>query len=133
MKNKEKFKKVKRENRHHRIRSRVSGDAEKPRLSVFRSNDEIYASLIDDQSGKVLLSLSSRKVVDDDIKEIKKMKDIPKENFRRQIESFATGYLLAKQAKKKGISKTVFDRGGYIYTGRVRSLAEGARSGGLEF
>ncbi|HDQ16872.1 MAG TPA: 50S ribosomal protein L18 [Candidatus Vogelbacteria bacterium] len=133
MKDKEKTKRLKRENRHRRIRAKISGRANKPRLVVFRSNKDIYASLIDDDNGKVLMALSSRQITDKEIKEISKIKEIPKADFKKQIKSFAVGFFLAGQAKKKDIIQVVFDRGGYIYTGRVKALAEGARIGGLKF
>jgi len=108
-----------RERRHARVRAKVSGTVERPRLSIFRSNKFIYAQIIDDEAGKTLVSVS-----DMELKGKKKGK----------IDSSSTvGTELAKKAKEKNISKVVFDRGGYIYTGRVKAVAEGARAGGLDF
>jgi large subunit ribosomal protein L18 len=108
-----------REKIRYRIRKKIAGTAERPRLSVFRSNTSIYAQLIDDESGHTLLSVSSRQ-----LKEVKGKKvDLSKE----------VGTQIAKQAVDKGISAIVFDRGGYLYHGRVKALAEGAREGGLKF
>lgn len=103
--------------RHKRVRSQVSGTAESPRLSVFRSNTSIYAQLIDDKTGKVLLAASSLKM--------KKGKGI---EASKQV-----GIEIAKLAKEKKIVKCVFDRGGYLYHGRIKALADGAREGGLQF
>ena len=103
--------------RHKRVRTKVSGTAESPRLSVFRSNAAIYAQLINDEKGQVLLSASSLKM--------KKGKGI---ETSKQV-----GIEIAKLAKEKKISKCVFDRGGYLYHGRIKALAEGAREGGLNF
>jgi len=108
-----------REKIRYRIRKKIAGTAERPRLSVFRSNTSIYAQLIDDESGHTLLSVSSR-----GLKDVKGKKvDLSKE----------VGNQIAKQAVDKGISAIVFDRGGYLYHGRVKALAEGAREGGLKF
>lgn len=110
-------KKQKRTRRHNRVRTKVSGTAEKPRLSVFRSNVAIYAQLINDEKGVVVVAASSLKS--------KKGKSIDA--------SKNVGIELAKLAKEKKISKCVFDRSGYLYHGRVKALAEGAREGGLQF
>ena len=112
--------------RRNRIRQRikkvVSGTSDFPRLSVFRSNKEIYCQLIDDVSGKTLMQSSSR---DKSITDLK---------LGTNMEvSFNVGKTLAEKAVKKGIEKIKFDRGGYLYHGRVKSLAEGAREGGLKF
>lgn len=104
--------------RHLRIRKKISGTAERPRLSVFRSLKHIYAQLIDDVNGVTLASASSL-----DIDAYGGNKDAAKE----------VGKLIAKNAAEKGIKTVVFDRSGYIYHGRVEALAEGAREGGLEF
>lgn len=103
----------------HRIRKVVSGTAAKPRLAVFRSNKEIYAQLIDDVNGVTLLAVSSRE------KEIGK-------GTKVEVAS-AVGKLVAEKAVKAGIDTVTFDRGGYLYHGRVQSLAEGARAAGLKF
>jgi large subunit ribosomal protein L18 len=102
-----------------RIRKTISGNAAKPRLSVFRSNKEIYAQLIDDVNGVTLLAASSRE------KEIGKGTNIEV--------ATAVGKLVAEKALKAGIENVTFDRGGYLYHGRIKSLAEGARAAGLKF
>ena len=102
-----------------RIRKTISGSATKPRLSVFRSNKEIYAQLIDDVNGVTLLAASSRE------KEIGKGTNIEV--------ATAVGKLVAEKALKAGIEVVTFDRGGYLYHGRIKSLAEGARAAGLKF
>ncbi|WP_396211758.1 50S ribosomal protein L18 [Flavobacterium sp.] len=102
-----------------RIRKIVSGTATKPRLSVFRSNKEIYAQLIDDVNGVTLLAASSRE------KEVGKGKNVEV--------ATAVGKLVAEKAVKAGIENVTFDRGGYLYHGRIKSLAEGARAAGLKF
>ena len=112
--------------RRNRIRQRikkvVSGTSEYPRLSVFRSNKEIYCQLIDDVNGKTIVQTSSRD------------KSIADLNLKSNIEiSFNVGKSVAELALKKGIDKIKFDRGGYLYHGRVKSLADGAREGGLKF
>lgn len=105
-----------------RIRKKINGLASKPRMSVFRSNKQIYVQFIDDLEGKVLLSVSSR------IKEIAE-----KGNVTKIEQAKLVGNLAAKMATEKGITDVVFDRGGYLYHGRVKSLAEAAREGGLKF
>jgi len=112
--------------RRNRIRQRikkvVSGTSDYPRLSVFRSNKEIYCQLIDDVNGKTIVQTSSRD------------KSIADLNLKSNIEiSFNVGKSVAELAVKKGIDKIKFDRGGYLYHGRVKSLADGAREGGLKF
>ena len=112
--------------RRNRIRQRikkvVSGTSDYPRLSVFRSNKEIYCQLIDDVNGKTIVQTSSRDKFIADLK------------LKSNIEiSFNVGKLAAELAVKKGIDKIKFDRGGYLYHGRVKSLADGAREGGLKF
>jgi large subunit ribosomal protein L18 len=104
-----------------RIRRIVTGTAERPRLSVFRSNKQIYAQLIDDISGKTLIAASSRE------KEIE-------EGVKTKVEEASlVGKVLAERAVAAGVSEVIFDRGGYLYHGRVKSLAEGARNAGLKF
>ncbi|HEY7729141.1 MAG TPA: 50S ribosomal protein L18 [Candidatus Eisenbacteria bacterium] len=111
-----------RERRHLRIRRRVSGTAERPRLSVFRSLNHIYCQLVDDLSGRTLLAVSSR---DPDLVEpLKKMKG-------KVARSKLIGQRLAARAKEKGIARVCFDRSGYLYHGRVKAVADGAREGGL--
>lgn len=109
-----------RQKRHWRVRSRVSGTAERPRLNVFRSLAHIYAQIIDDEKGVTLVAASSKE-----------------KNFEGSggnVEGAKkVGAAIAKKAVEKGISEVVFDRGGYIYHGRVAALAEAAREGGLKF
>ena len=109
--------------RHIRVRRRVEGTQECPRLNVFRSSSEIYAQLIDDKAGHTLISASS---IDHEMRE--KMNGLKKTEQARQV-----GKTLAQRAKTKGIVQVVFDRGGYRYAGRVKALADAAREGGLEF
>lgn len=109
--------KLKRERRHKKIRAKVFGTADCPRLSVFRSNKYIYAQLIDDNAGKTLVASSSSKVQGKSALEKAK----------------AVGLELAKLALDKKIKAVVFDRGGFIYTGKIKVLADGAREGGLVF
>jgi large subunit ribosomal protein L18 len=104
-----------------RVRSKISGTSVKPRLSVYRSNNEIYAQLIDDVNGVTLASASSRD------------KDIDVTSKTKSEASIIVGEAIAKKALDKKIDSISFDRGGYLYHGRVKSLAEGARKGGLKF
>ena len=108
--------------RRYRIRKRVAGTAERPRLSVFRSARHIYAQLVDDLTGVTLAAASSREAVTP-----------AGEGSRKIALSAAVGKRLAERAKEKGIARACFDRGGYRYHGRVRALADGARAAGLEF
>ncbi len=109
--------------RHLRLRNKISGTAERPRLNVFRSLQHIYAQVIDDTAGVTLVSAST---LDKELKE--------KLSYGGNIEAAGeVGRLVAKRALEKGIDTVVFDRGGYIYHGRVKALAEGAREGGLKF
>ena len=117
---KKKSSNVARIKRHQRVRKNISGTAERPRLSVYRSLNHIYAQIIDDTKGNTLVSASS---LDKDF-----------EGYGGNIDGAkAVGNLVAKKALEKGIKAVVFDRGGYIYHGRVAALADGAREGGLEF
>ena len=106
--------------RHRRVRGKVSGTAERPRLVVFRSNRGIEAQLVDDAEAKTLASASHTQL---------------KKTFKgtKSDQAAEVGKLLAEQAKKAGIETIVFDRGGYLYHGRVKALADGAREGGLRF
>lgn len=106
--------------RHMRVRAKISGTPECPRLDVFRSAKHIYAQIIDDQNGVTLAAASS---MDKDFEGTGGNKEAAKK----------VGLAIAKKASDKGISEVVFDRGGYIYHGRVKELAEGAREGGLKF
>ncbi len=127
--------------RHQRVRKKVSGTAARPRLSVFRSATQIYAQVIDDERGHTLFTASSRDpeygdlaktggpAADDDVADaIKGITQNP-----RVKQAWVVGQLIAQRAKAQGIERVVFDRGGYIYHGRVAALAEGARKGGLDF
>jgi large subunit ribosomal protein L18 len=109
--------------RHLRVRKKLSGTAERPRLNVFRSNKHIYAQVIDDTKGITLVSAST---LDSELKE-------KLENGSNIEAAQKVGELIAKRAKEKGINTVVFDRGGYLYTGRVKALADSAREAGLEF
>ena len=103
------------------IRRKISGTAQKPRLSVFRSNKDIYAQLIDDDNGVTLASASSKE------------KDILAQAVNKTEKSKLVGASLARKASELGLTKCVFDRGGYLYHGRVKAIADGAREGGLNF
>lgn len=109
--------------RQTRVRKNVSGTAERPRLNVFRSLAEIYAQVIDDESGTTLVSASS---IDAELR--------PKMDGLKKTEQAAlVGKSIAERAKAKGVTQVVFDRGGFRYSGRVKALADGARAGGLDF
>ena len=110
---------AKRLKRRRRVRAKVHGSAERPRISVFRSNRGIFAQLIDDDSGRTLASVNW---TESDLRSLKPMEQANK-----------VGALLAERAKAAGVESVVFDRGGYQYHGRVKALAEGAREGGLKF
>lgn len=115
----------KRQRRRERIRSKIKGTAECPRLSVWRSHLHLYAQLIDDDKGATLISVHSREV---------KSEEKKGKAAKKPVEiSFVLGEKLAAKAKDKKIKRVVFDRGGYKYHGRVKAVAEGARTGGLEF
>jgi large subunit ribosomal protein L18 len=107
--------------RHLRVRKRVSGSAERPRLVVFRSLKHIYAQLVNDDQGVVLLGVSDR------------TEGIAVDGAGKIAKGKAAGKLLAERAKSQGITRVVFDRAGYRYHGRVKAVADGAREGGLEF
>jgi large subunit ribosomal protein L18 len=109
--------------RHSRLRLHIAGTADRPRLNIFRSEAEIYAQVIDDQAGHTLASASS---IDHEVRE--KIAGKTKTEQARLV-----GQLVAERAKGKGITKVVFDRGGFRYIGRVKALADGARESGLEF
>ncbi|OIP65221.1 MAG: 50S ribosomal protein L18 [Candidatus Yonathbacteria bacterium CG10_big_fil_rev_8_21_14_0_10_43_136] len=109
--------------RHNRIRAKVSGTSERPRLAIFKSNSYIYAQIIDDTKGVTLSSVSDMGM---GLKGDKK-------NMTKTERAKLAGEALAKGAKAKGLSAVVFDRGGFIFTGRVRAFADGAREGGLVF
>jgi large subunit ribosomal protein L18 len=105
----------------YRIRKKVSGTSSLPRLSVFRSNADIYAQLIDDTNGVTIASASSRQ------------KDIAAQKSPKIAKSKMVGEAIAKKAVELGMKKVVFDRSGYVYHGRVKAVADGAREGGLDF
>ena len=105
--------------RRRRVRAKVHGSAERPRISVFRSNRGVFAQLIDDESGRTLASVNW---TESDLRSLKPME-----------QAGEAGKLLASRAKAAGVETAVFDRGGYQYHGRVKALAEGAREGGLNF
>ncbi len=107
--------------RHRRVRKKISGTPERPRLSVFRSNRHIYAQLIDDTNGCTLASASSIE------------KDLELNDKAKSEVAMEVGRVLAKRAREKGLEKVIFERGGNLYHGRVKALAEGAREGGLVF
>lgn len=111
----------KRQERHLRIRQNIEGTTERPRLNVFRSNKQIYAQLIDDVNGKTLCSASSLD------------KELKLTNGSNVEAATAVGTLIAKRALAANIKVVVFDRGGYLYHGRVKALADAARAAGLEF
>lgn len=112
---------IRRQKLRWRIRAKVSGTAQKPRLSVFRSNSDIYAQLIDDATGTTLASANSRQ------------KDIAAIAGTKVEKSANVGKMLGQKATALGITTCIFDRGGYLYHGRVKALADGAREGGLKF
>ena len=109
--------------RHKRVRAKIKGTAETPRLSVYRTLNHIYAQIIDDVKGNTLVTAST---LDKSLKASLAEMD-------KKAQAYAVGELLAKKAKEKNIEEVVFDRGGYLYTGRVQNLADGARNGGLKF
>ena len=114
---------VVREQKHRRLRNRFSGTAERPRLAVFRSNNHMYAQIIDDTVGKTLVSASTN--------EPEAKKALEKTN---NVEAAAyVGKVIAERAIEKGIKEVVYDRGGFIYQGKVQALADAAREAGLEF
>ncbi len=114
---------VVRQNKHRKIRNRFSGTAERPRLAVFRSNNHMYAQIIDDTVGKTLVAAST---LEKDVKaELEKTNDVAAAAY--------LGTVIAKKAFENGIKTVVFDRGGFIYQGKVKALAEAAREAGLEF
>lgn len=115
-------KNVIRQKKHRRLRNRISGTSERPRLSVFRSNRHMYAQIIDDTLGRTLCAASTK---DEDAKSLKTTDNVEAASF--------VGESIAKKAIEKGISEVVFDRSGYIYHGKVEALAESARKAGLKF
>lgn len=114
-----KHSKLRLKKRHLKIRSQVRGSKSRPRLVVFRSNTHIYGMLVDDKTGKTLVSVADKGFEKKDITKTQKAKEV--------------GKLIAQKAIKEKINQIVFDRAGYLYHGRVKALAEGAREGGLKF
>ena len=112
---------LRRQKIRHSIRKKVAGTAQKPRLSVYRSNSDIYVQLIDDATGTTLASASS------------KDKDVKAQKANKVDKSKLVGTTIAGKASSLGITTVIFDRGGYLYHGRVKAVAEGAREGGLQF
>lgn len=108
--------------RHKRIRKKIEGTSERPRMSVFRSKKHMFIQLIDDHDGKTLVSVSTQE------KDLKGQKDLRTCEGAKRV-----GELIAERAKAKGIEKVVFDRGGYIFHGRIKSMADAARAKGLKF
>ena len=121
--NKEKMitKAIRRQKIKFRVRKKIAGTAQRPRLSVFRSNSDIYVQLIDDDNAKTLASASS------------KDKDIVAQKGTKSEKSKLVGAAVARKAVELGLKDVIFDRGGYLYHGRVKALADGAREGGLNF
>lgn len=112
---------IRRDSIRKRIRKIVTGTSERPRLSVFRSNKQIYAQLIDDINGKTIVAASSRE-------------ELPMDGATNKVDKASVvGKVLGERALAAGLTEVVFDRGGYLYHGRVKSLAEGARNAGLKF
>jgi large subunit ribosomal protein L18 len=114
-------KSLRREKIKFRVRKKISGTAQRPRLSVFRSNNDIYVQLIDDDNAKTLASASSRD------------KDIAAQKATKTEQGKLVGSAIARKASELGLLDVVFDRGGYLYHGRVKAVADGAREGGLKF
>jgi len=114
-------KEIRRQKIKFRVRRKISGSTQKPRLSVFRSNTEIYAQLIDDETGQTLAAASSRE------------KDISAQKGTKVEKSKLVGAAIARKATELGLKDVTFDRSGYLYHGRVKAVAEGAREGGLKF
>ncbi|MFH1837974.1 MAG: 50S ribosomal protein L18 [Candidatus Kuenenbacteria bacterium] len=146
MKNQQKIKQEKKDRRHRRVRAKIKSAIEKPRLSVFRSNKQIYVQLINDEKGCTLMAADSQEIVKMQNAKLtplnsckanltgqetqKKEKD---ELSKKIAIAYEVGKLIAKKAIEKKIEKVVFDRGGYKYHGRVKAVADGAREGGLKF
>jgi len=112
-----------RKKRHYRVRNKINGTPARPRLNVFRSNSHIYAQIIDDINGKTLVAASTKE---------QELAAVIKEATKKEA-ARAVGKAIAKKALDKGIDAVVFDRGGYVYHGRVKELADGAREAGLNF
>ncbi len=113
-----------RKRRHVRVRAKVSGTAQRPRLNVFRSSAHIYAQVIDDTAGNTVVAASDLEA---------EVKERAGEDAPKLARAKAVGQVIAERAKEAGLDSVVFDRGGFLYHGRVRAVAEGAREGGLQF
>ena len=118
----------KRKIRHLRVRKKISGTPESPRLSIFRSNKFIYAQIVNDLENKTLISCSSK-----DSEVLKDKTENKSKLSTKNFDAYKVGLVISNKCIKSGIKKVVFDRGGYKYHGRVKALAEGARENGLEF
>ncbi len=128
MKDKNKEKKEKRRLRHKRVRALIKGTEDRPRLNVFKSNKHIWVQVIDDKKSHTLVSASDLEV------ELKKEIELNGKKLNtKEAKAYLVGELIAKKSKEAGISKVVFDRGGWKFHGRIKVLAEGARKGGLKF
>ncbi|OGL74223.1 50S ribosomal protein L18 [Candidatus Uhrbacteria bacterium RIFCSPHIGHO2_02_FULL_57_19] len=125
VKNSHRAKRLSRERRHRRVRAKVFGTADRPRLSVYRSLDHLWMQLIDDAAGRTLVSASDL--------ELGKKKPSVEGLTARVAAAFVTGEALGKKAMAKGITTVVFDRGGFAFHGRIKAAAEGARAAGLKF
>ena len=121
MSTKTKDKQLARKRRHHRVRKRVVGSAERPRLAVFRSNRHIVAQVVDDKTGRTLAAASSVE------------KDLRAATTGNKASAASVGRLVAERARDAGVTSVVFDRGGFLYHGRVKEVADGARDAGLKF
>ena len=129
-----KLKREKRFRRHKRVRAKIFGTAERPRLCVFKSNKYIYAQLINDEKSVTLVAASDQEIKKSKIKTITKKSKLKKiERSGKITIAFEVGKLIAEKAIKNNIEKVVFDKASYRYWGRVKALAEGAREGGLKF
>ncbi len=124
MEHPKKIKLTPRKKRAKRVRKKIHGTSDRPRLSVFRSLNNVYVQLIDDSKGVSLLGVSST---------APEIKNLEKEEKGKTGVSKAVGKVVAEKAKEKGITKVVFDRAGFLYHGRIKAVAEGAREGGLQF
>ena len=120
-------KRIKRARRHRRVRSRIAGTAERPRLSVFRSNKHLYLQLIDDMTGRTLLTLGDHK------ERTRSKRKETAGKMTRVEHAEKLGEEMSKEAMEKNITSVLFDRGGYAYHGIIKAVAEGARKGGLRF
>ncbi len=127
------IKKQKRQRRHKMIRSEIKGTAKRPRLCVFRSAKHIYAQLVNDEKNITILSVSDFEVKKAPSRQVKSKggKDVKPGN--KENKSFEVGKLIAEKAKEAKIESVVFDRGGFVYHGRIKAVADGAREGGLKF